>query len=74
MNVSNSNNLEMNKICFLFLCLSLLLPKYLLFGQIQVDSTRIVKVLSFNILHGATTKGDFDLDVIAKVIIDANPI
>jgi len=30
-------------------------------------------VLSFNILHGATTKGDFDLDLIAKVIIDADP-
>jgi endonuclease/exonuclease/phosphatase family metal-dependent hydrolase len=32
-----------------------------------------VRVLSFNILHGATTKGDFDLDAIAKVIIDAEP-
>ncbi|MEQ6122466.1 endonuclease/exonuclease/phosphatase family protein [Reichenbachiella sp. MALMAid0571] len=32
-----------------------------------------VKVLSFNILHGATTKGDFDLDRIAKVILDTNP-
>ncbi len=30
-------------------------------------------MLSFNILHGATTKDDFDLDVIAKVIMDANP-
>ncbi len=38
-----------------------------------IDSTRIVKVLSFNILHGATTKGDFDLEAIAKVIIDVNP-
>ena len=37
------------------------------------DNGRIVKVLSFNILHGATTKGDFDLDAIAKVIIDVNP-
>lgn len=36
-------------------------------------NARIVKVLSFNILHGATTKGDFNLDVIAKVIIDADP-
>ncbi|BDD07721.1 endonuclease [Fulvitalea axinellae] len=34
---------------------------------------RIVKVLSFNIFHGATTKGDFNLDVIAKVIKDAEP-
>lgn len=38
-----------------------------------VDSTRVVKLLTFNILHGATTKGDFDLDLIAKVIKDANP-
>lgn len=38
-----------------------------------VDSTRAVKLLTFNILHGATTKGNFDLDIIAKVIIDADP-
>ena len=42
-------------------------------SQSQIDSTKIVKVLSFNILHGKTMKGDFNLDVIAKVIIDANP-
>lgn len=40
-----------------------------LFGQ----EAKIVKVLSFNILHGATTKGDFNLDNIAKVIEDTNP-
>ncbi|MEZ4943912.1 MAG: endonuclease/exonuclease/phosphatase family protein [Cyclobacteriaceae bacterium] len=39
----------------------------------QEKNSRVVKVLSFNILHGATTKGDFDLDAIAKVIIEANP-
>lgn len=39
----------------------------------QERQGRIVKVLSFNILHGATTKGDFDLDAIAKVIINADP-
>ena len=38
-----------------------------------VDSSRVIRVLSFNILHGATTKGDFNLDVIAKVIQDSNP-
>ena len=32
-----------------------------------------LKILTFNILHGATTKGDFDLDAIAKVIIEADP-
>ena len=42
-------------------------------SQSTIDSSRLVSVLSFNILHGATTKGDFDLDVIAKVIKDADP-
>ena len=37
------------------------------------DNSNIIKVLSFNILHGATTIGDFDLDVIARVIKDADP-
>jgi len=44
-----------------------------LWSQYKVDSSKIVRVLSFNILHGATTKGDFNLDVIAEVIKDANP-
>jgi len=38
----------------------------------QNSKNKQVKVLSFNILHGATTKGDFNLDVIAKVIKDAD--
>jgi len=38
-----------------------------------IDSSRVVRVLSFNILHGATTQGDFDLDVIAQVIKDTDP-
>ncbi|UBM59046.1 endonuclease/exonuclease/phosphatase family protein [Marinilongibacter aquaticus] len=38
-----------------------------------VFAQKTIKVLSFNILHGATTKGDFDLDHIAKVISDADP-
>ncbi|MCJ7820296.1 MAG: endonuclease/exonuclease/phosphatase family protein, partial [Bacteroidales bacterium] len=42
-------------------------------GQKITDSRKVVKVLSFNILHGATTRGDFDLDVIAKVITDSDP-
>lgn len=42
-------------------------------SQKTIDSSRIVRVLTFNILHGATTKGDFDLDKIAKVIIDSKP-
>lgn len=39
----------------------------------EVDSSRIVRVLTYNILHGATTKGDFDLDLIARVIKSTNP-
>lgn len=38
----------------------------------QDSKSKQVKVLSFNILHGATTKGDFNLDVIANVIKKAN--
>ena len=32
-----------------------------------------IRILTFNILHGATTKGDFDLDKIASVIKNTNP-
>lgn len=42
-------------------------------NSINKEKPTTVKVLSFNILHGATTKGDFDLDAIAKVISDADP-
>ncbi|HDR52263.1 MAG TPA: hypothetical protein ENN90_11690, partial [Mariniphaga anaerophila] len=33
----------------------------------------VVRILTFNILHGATTQGDFDLDKIAAVIQQTNP-
>jgi len=39
----------------------------------ESNSSRTIKVLSFNILHGATTAGDFNLDNIAKVIIENDP-
>lgn len=42
-------------------------------GQLPVDSSRIVRVLTFNIYHGETMKGDFDLDLIAGVIKSVNP-
>ncbi|MCB0631682.1 MAG: endonuclease/exonuclease/phosphatase family protein, partial [Lewinella sp.] len=45
----------------------------LLWCQNETDSSKIVRVLTFNILHGATTKGDFDLDLIAGVIREAKP-
>ena len=47
------------------------LSSHFCMAQANVDSSRIVRVLSFNILHGATTRGDFNLDLIAKVIKDS---
>lgn len=54
---------------------SLLLSFFAFSGWAQTNpqNSRVIKVLSFNILHGATTKGDFNLDAIAKVIIEADP-
>ena len=42
-------------------------------AQQQKQEHTIVRVLTFNILHGATTKGDFDLDVIAEIINRTDP-
>lgn len=58
------------RICFVFL---LAFTTNVVSSQSTNDGSKVVRVLSFNILHGATTKGDFNLDVIAKVIKDANP-
>ena len=43
------------------------------FPQVNEQGNQILKILTFNILHGATTKGDFDLDAIARVIIENDP-
>ncbi len=56
----------------------LLLPVMLLASATNcwaqsTQSDQVIKVMTFNILHGATTKGDFNLDVIARVIIEADP-
>ena len=37
------------------------------------DSSTAIRILTFNIYHGATMKGDFDLDLIAGVIKAAAP-
>ena len=63
----------MNKNSLFVIILTILLSSYNSWSQSEIDSTKIVKVLSFNILHGKTMRGDFNLDVIAKVIIDVNP-
>ncbi|MBS2213638.1 endonuclease/exonuclease/phosphatase family protein [Carboxylicivirga mesophila] len=56
----------------LLLIILYLLTNIISLAQNSEDSTNI-KVLSFNILHGATTQNTFDLDAIAQVIIDADP-
>ena len=43
------------------------------YGQFPADSSRIIRVLTYNIYHGETMKGDFDLDTIAGVIKAVNP-
>lgn len=43
------------------------------FSQSTVESKTIIKILSFNIFHGATTQNNYDLDVIANVIKEADP-
>lgn len=43
------------------------------FGIAQEAEENTVRVLSFNIYHGATTKGDFDLDKLASVINETQP-
>jgi endonuclease/exonuclease/phosphatase family metal-dependent hydrolase len=56
-----------------YVVLLLLITLNPIWAQQATVSETTVKVLSFNILHGATTKGDFDLDAIAKVINDNDP-
>ena len=57
----------------ILIAIALLFTYQNVWSQTATDSSNIVKVLSFNILHGATTKHDFNLDLIALVIIEANP-
>ena len=42
-------------------------------SQESVDESRIVRVLSFNIYHGETMRGDFDLEQISRVIREVDP-
>jgi endonuclease/exonuclease/phosphatase family metal-dependent hydrolase len=57
----------------ILIAIALLFTYQNVWSQTATDSSNIVKVLSFNILHGATTRHDFNLDLIAQVIINANP-
>lgn len=61
----------MKYVCSLILLILILIHP--LSAQNQSERGRIVRVMTFNILHGATTNNDFDLDAIARVILDADP-
>jgi len=61
----------MKLIAAIFLLFSL--NSHSAFCQVKEPASNTLKILTFNILHGATTQGDFDLDAIAKVIIEADP-
>ena len=59
-------------------CQTILLFSFLIFssnswGQSPVDSSRIIRVLTYNIYLGETMRGDFNLDTIAGVIKSVNP-
>lgn len=43
------------------------------FSAAQTERNRTLRVLTFNIFHGATMNGNFDLDHIASVINEARP-
>ncbi len=58
------------KVIISFLLLLIMIP---IQAQDKIKSKKIVKVLSYNILGGRTTKNDFNLDAVAKVINDTKP-
>ncbi len=55
------------------LALILLLICNAAWSQDNTDNRTLIRILTFNIYHGATMKGDFDLDLIARVISDTHP-
>lgn len=57
----------MKKYIVLFCLLSVL------FAQSESDSTKILRIFTYNILHGATMDQDFNFDEIANVIKSVNP-
>lgn len=56
------------------ICLLFILFTFIQFSaQSQTTEKQTIRVLTYNILHGATMEGDFDLDKIASVIRNVNP-
>lgn len=55
------------------LALILLLICNAAWSQHNTDNPTLIRILTFNIYHGATLNGDFDLDCIARVIRGVHP-
>lgn len=60
-------------LCQTLICLVILGISPKSWSQPSVDSSRIIRVLTYNIYHGETMNGDFDLDTIAGVIKAVKP-
>lgn len=56
-----------------FIFMVFLVNAAMCYSQDTPGSINVIKVLTFNIYHGATMKGDFDIDYIARVIKEADP-
>lgn len=63
----------MKRFITLVICTLIWANAYHALCQESVDSARVLRVLSYNIFHGETMKGDFDLDRIAWVISKEKP-
>ncbi|WP_242135666.1 endonuclease/exonuclease/phosphatase family protein [Aestuariivivens marinum] len=63
----------MNRIKIIFKLLFIL--SISIHAQTQIDSSKVVRVLTFNIYHGETVNAEkqFDFDLLAKVINDEQP-
>jgi len=57
----------------LFIIILLFLAGVFNNAQTGYNESKTIRVMTFNILHGATTKGDYDLDLLADVILKADP-
>ena len=66
------NNYRINIRNIIFIFLILLISIEPIIAQ-DIDSTRIIRVLTYNIFHGETMNHDFNIDLIANVIKSLNP-
>lgn len=66
------NNCKINIRKFNIIFLILLISIEPVIAQ-DIDSTRIIRVLTYNIFHGETMNHDFNLNLIANVIKSLNP-